>query len=78
MNRIDERTVELTDVEVATQATFDAHLDKGHGIPFAASLALKEMIAKGEFPSDAFIAWLSDDTVQRWGRSVRIKPGWSR
>jgi hypothetical protein len=77
MNRIDDRTVELTDdrEERATNK-FNELLDRGVGIPKAAKLALNrnDTMLPPSFGDAAFVAWLSDDTVERWGSRYRIKP----
>jgi len=79
MQRIDDRTVELTDDEERAHDQFDRLLDRGLGIPAAAEGALNHYIAQtASMPSDEFIAYLSDDTCERSGNSVRIRPDWEQ
>lgn len=86
MIRVNERTVELTDVEQAAVARFDSLLDEGHPTPVAAKRALTDMLAgtlrvnehrsskrhDGVMPEDQFIAYLSEGRVVRWGHGFAL------
>lgn len=77
MNRIDERTVELTEAEAVIQDKFEDYLDRGLGIPLSAKFALNRARREtGEFASDEFAEYISDDTVVRRGGRWHVKPGW--
>lgn len=78
MERIDDRTVEFTTAEAECKEWFESYLDLGHGIPFAAKLALQRMKRKALAPpTDEFIKYLSDDTIYRWGSGYRYRPGFN-
>jgi hypothetical protein len=74
MKRIDERTIEVTPQEDVACDYFDELLDKGHGVPDAAKLALNRYFAPPGLGDQEFADGLSDGTVQRWGKRWRIKP----
>ena len=80
MKRIDAHTVELTGSELEAQVKFNERLDEGHDTPFSAKLALKAMIGDAkrgdsDFPSDEFIAYLSEGTCIRHGDTIHIIGG---
>jgi len=76
MRRIDDRTVELTEPEMACRDRFGELESRGLSLPLAAQMALNEMRMGLTFPSDEFIDYLSDGTCRRWGRRVQMKPEW--
>ena len=85
MQRIDARTVSLTVEELATADDFDRMLNKGHGIPFAAKVALNGHCGRNRIPAssvdDAFVAWLSERTVEvdpRVPGKFRVRPDWQQ
>jgi hypothetical protein len=74
MRRIDQSTVELTEVEQATLNRFNRNLDRGQTIPRAAINALAWMDLTERTPE--FVEYLSDGTCRIWGQRVLIKPEW--
>lgn len=77
--------VVLDAAEDAVTDRFNLWLDKGFNIPWSAKLALNWAInpmQRGPVAgitdptqfSDAFVAWLSEGTVERFGSRFRIKP----
>ena len=77
MQRIDERTVELTAREQQVKERFDELLDRGMGIPKAAALALNQGVqSAGLFPSREFVDYLSEGTCKRWGGRILVKREW--
>jgi hypothetical protein len=79
MLRIDDSTVELTADEERAHDQFDRLLDQGLGIPAAAEGALNQYIARtASMPSAEFIEYLSDDTCERSGNAVRVRPNWEQ
>jgi hypothetical protein len=76
MRRIDERTVELTDErEERAKEQFDKLLDRGFGIADSAKLALNrnDTMLPISFGDSDFVEWLSEGTIERYGRRYRIK-----
>lgn len=65
MKRIDHRTVEYTDRELAVVARFDTLLDRGKGIPQAVLAALPTtVVGKVEtWVEPEFVSHLSDGSV---------------
>lgn len=71
MRRINNRTVELTEVEERIKARFEEHLDEGDGIPRATLRALswarrpesRIRTASAAVVSEEFVAYLSDGTI---------------
>lgn len=73
MKQIDDRTVELTDREIAAKDTFEEHLSSGHTIPDAARLALiHHRITHPR--DDDFIDYLSEGRCYRSRNVIKVKP----
>lgn len=74
MQRIDDRTVVLTEDEARMSDLFDEALDKGHGVTVAAEIALEWGAAKYRHPSrsldPAFVEWLSEGTLSLYGERI--------
>jgi hypothetical protein len=76
MKRITDRTVVLTDREIAAHEQFEELLSRGIGLPLAAKLTLNRYFSPPALEDQPFADWLSDGTVQRWGGRWRVMPQW--
>lgn len=79
MQRLNERTVVLTELEEQVQYTFDRFLDRGMSVVAAAKAALTyhHFVAKRGKTGDDFIEYLSDGSIIREDRRLVCAPGYS-